>query len=82
MVESRRKRERIGASSFEAKKGESREGPPNLEQRTPNWTRPVLQDVGPHGQEVERRPQGLQALGRRNRVIDSGPRTDDTADEG
>ena len=56
--------------------------PQNLEQ-TPNfWTRPVLQEVGLHGQEVERRLGGLQAWGRRYRVIDSGPRTYDTDDEG
>ena len=56
--------------------------PQNLEQRTPNWTIPVLQEVGPHGQEEERRLKGLQAWGRRNGIIDSGPRTNDTEDDG
>ena len=56
--------------------------PQNLEQRTPNWTRPVLQEVGPHGWEEERRPGGLHAWGRRNGVIDRGPRTNDTEGDG
>ena len=53
----------------------------NLEQKTPNWTRPVLQEVGPHDQEVERGPGGLQAWGRQHRIFDSAPGTVDT-DEG
>ena len=56
--------------------------PQNVGQRTPNWTGLVLQEVGPHGPEVERRLEGLQAWGRRNGVVDSGPRTDDTEDIG
>ena len=56
--------------------------PQNLGQRTPNWTGPVLQEVGPCGCEVERRPGGLQAWWRRNIVLDSGPGTDDTEDIG
>ena len=55
--------------------------PQNLEQRTPNWTRPVLQEVGPHDQEVERGPGRLQTWGRQHRIFDSAPGTVDT-DEG
>ena len=44
--------------------------------------RPQIQEVGPHGWEVEGRLGGLQAWGRRNGVIDSAPRTEYTNDEG
>ena len=53
----------------------------NLEQ-TPNWTGLVVHEVGPHGCEVERRLGGLQARGRRNRAVDSSPRTGVTGDTG
>ena len=42
--------------------------------------RPQIQEVGPHGQEVERRPGGLQAWGRRNQIINSAPETVETND--
>ena len=52
--------------------------PQNLQQRTPDyWTRPQLQEVGPRGQEVDRRLGGLQAWGRRNQTIDSALVTND-----
>ena len=54
----------------------------NLGQRTPTWTGQVVQEVGPHGHEVERRLGGLQTSGRRNGVVDSGPRTGITEDIG
>ena len=38
--------------------------PQNLQRTLDNWTRPQLQEVGPCGQEVERRVGGLQAWGR------------------
>ena len=56
--------------------------PQNLQGILDYWTRHQLQEVGPHGWKVERRPGGLQAWGRRNGVIDSAPRTEDTNDEG
>ena len=56
--------------------------PQNLGQRTPDWTGPVVQEVGPCGQEVERRLGGFQVRGKRNGVVDSGPRTNDTEDIG
>ena len=39
-----------------------------------------IQEVDPHGQEMERRLGGLQARGRRNQTIDSAPETVDTND--
>ena len=57
--------------------------------RTPqNWQgtqdvrmRPQIQEVGPHGREVQRRPGGLQVWRRQNGITDSVPGTID-ADEG
>ena len=60
-------------------KGESREGPQNLDQ-TPNFAQ-TLQEVVPCGQE-ERRPGGFQVRGMRIGIIDDGPWTDDMHDSG
>ena len=55
--------------------------PQNLEGTPDYWTRHQLQEVGPHGQEVERRLGGLQAWGRQHGILDSAPGTVDM-DEG
>ena len=51
--------------------------PQNLQETQDIRMRPQIQEVGPHGQEVERRLGGLQAWGRRNQTIDSAPNTND-----
>ena len=55
--------------------------PQNLQSTLDNWTRPQLQEVGPCGQEVGRRPGGLRVWGRQNGIIDSVPRTVNTNDK-
>ena len=52
--------------------------PQNFEMTPDLRTGPREQEVGPHGWEIERRPGGLQARGRRNQTIDSAPETVDT----
>ena len=54
--------------------------PQNLQVIQDSGMRPQIQEMGPHGQEVERRSGGLQARGRRNQTIDRAPETDDTND--
>ena len=53
--------------------------PPNSLETRNNVFRPG-QEVGPHGQEEERRPRGLQARGMRLGTMDDGPCTDDMND--
>ena len=50
--------------------------PPNWQETQNNIWRSG-QEVGPHGQEEERRPGGFQARGMRIETIDDGPSTDD-----
>ena len=81
--ESKRKGERIGSSSVENLEGESREGtsifttknPKLLDKTTVTGGRSTWLGSG----EETRRASGW---GRRNRVMDSVPRTEDTNDEG
>ena len=47
--------------------------PQNLEMTWDVRMRLWIQEVGPYGQEVERRPEGFQAWGRGNQIIDSTP---------
>ena len=54
--------------------------PQNLQVTQDIGMRPRIQEVGPHGQEVERRLGALQTRGRRNQTIDSVPETVDTND--
>ena len=61
------------------RRGRAGRTPQNLDQ-TPNLSVQALQEVVPHGHEVERRPGGFQERGIRNRVIDNGPWTDDMYD--
>ena len=61
------------------RRGRAGRAPQNLDQ-TPYFV--ILQEVVPHGCEVERQPGGFQARGIRNGVIDDGPWTDDMSDNG
>ena len=51
--------------------------PQNLQETQDIRMRPQIQEVGPCGQEVERRLGGLQVWGRRNQTTDSAPNTND-----
>ena len=51
--------------------------PQNLQETQDIRMRLQIQEVGPCGQKVDRRPGGLQAWGRRNQTIDSALDTND-----
>ena len=68
LIRVRRERERAGRAL------------PNLQMTPEIGVRPRLQEVGPHGWEIERRPGGLQVWGRTNQTIDNALETIDTPD--